>query len=161
VPKCDEESLITVPIVKDFLAIEPVKLCGAVICHPGVHEQQGQKYIHSWRKGYLIRTFLSAGDPMISNHLHCNKKLETPSKPLRSRIRVSWRGLIEYSGGWPHLSSSMGGSYDLCDNTIFSFVPFKLNAETPESKPGGSSAVYPVYVHAAHHQFWNCPKSEI
>src|SRR5204863_9098655 len=44
--------------------------------------------------------------------------------------------------------------YDLDDNTILPFIPFKSDPEIQEPKQGGYSEVYPVCVHPSHHQFW-------
>ncbi|EON60848.1 CMGC/CDK protein kinase [Coniosporium apollinis CBS 100218] len=51
--------------------------------------------------------------------------------------------------------------YNLHDNTILPFIPFKPDAETEEPKQGGYSEVYPVRVHPSHHQFWKRSASEI
>jgi len=51
--------------------------------------------------------------------------------------------------------------YDLDDNTILPFIPFKSNPEIQEPKQGGYSEVYPVCVHPSHHQFWEHSEVEI
>ncbi len=51
--------------------------------------------------------------------------------------------------------------YDLYDNTILPFIPFRSDIETKEPKQGGYSEVYPVRVHPSHHQFWKRTASEV
>lgn len=50
--------------------------------------------------------------------------------------------------------------YELDDNVILPFIPFKTNADTAQ-KEGGYSKVYAVRLHPAHHRFWESSESEV
>jgi hypothetical protein len=51
--------------------------------------------------------------------------------------------------------------YELDENMILPFVPFKANPETEKKKEGGYSEVWAVRLHYAHHKFWERSKSEV
>jgi len=51
--------------------------------------------------------------------------------------------------------------YELDDNIILPFIPFKANAETEKKKEGAYSEVYAVRCHPAHHSFWEGSRSEV
>lgn len=51
--------------------------------------------------------------------------------------------------------------YELDDNIILPFIPFKTNAETEQKKEGAYSEVYAVRCHPAHHSFWKRSRSEV
>lgn len=51
--------------------------------------------------------------------------------------------------------------YELDENTILPFIPFKSNPETAKKKEGAYSEVYAVRLHPAHHEFWAHSNSEV
>lgn len=51
--------------------------------------------------------------------------------------------------------------YELEESTVLPFIPFKSSEDTELKKEGGYSEVYAAKIHPAHHNFWECSKSEV
>jgi hypothetical protein len=49
-----------------------------------------------------------------------------------------------------------GDHKSLDEKTVLPFIPLDANDASLEKKQGGYSEVYPVRIHPAHHEFWQC-----
>jgi hypothetical protein len=177
VPNSALESLITVPnIEKDIRArshshnIELAEV-GDV----------AEKACRVAKKVYAILAYMKMG-PEISFLLRDG--VSDKDLPLRRRRNADGEFLLERKSGVPIETFERWSDhdieefdriqwwmlapvfedkehYELDDDIILPFIPFKANAETAQKKEGGYSEVYAVRLHPAHHTFWERSKSEV
>ncbi len=166
VPNSALESLITVPNVeKDIQArcidIAEVKDVAGTACQTAkklfailAYMKLGSEICSLLRDGVsdkdlpLTRRRNDNGEYLLERKsgVPINTFAKWNDKDIEEFDRIQWWMLAPVFEDKEH--------YELDDNMILPFIPFKTNAETEQKKEGGYSEVFAVRCHPAHHTFW-------
>lgn len=176
VPRCRQESLITVPAVAKDIRTGDSTISEEVALKFAKQACQSARKLYATlayvKKGPDICGLLQEGItdedlPLVpiakgdrENALHRRDGTSISTfenwadKHLEKFDRVQW---------WMTAPVfKEGAHYELDDKEMLPFIPFTDNDNVPETKRGGYSEVYPVRVHPSHHEFWeNKSKSAV
>lgn len=175
VPNCAIESLITIPNIEKDIRARNHKIERSEVKHVAKEACRSAKKVFAilayMKKGpeicSLLKEKVSDKDLPLGRKRHDNgisilqrasgvpiKTFETWSdNDIEKFDRIQWWMLAPVFEDKQH--------YDLDENIILPFIPFKSNPDTEKKKEGGYSEVYAVRLHPAHHRFWARSKSEV